>query len=737
MTLQTIEPVLYLPDDTPFFAEPGDVGHSIRLLWRAAGFVALCFLAYLPVAIWGGFVWQDDLRVTQNIFLWGASGLAGMWAHAVVGFYRPLSQTILWLEHHYFGNHPLGYHLVSIVFHAVDAGLLWMVLRRLGIRGAWLAAALFAFHPLQVQSVAWISQQSHLVGAGFALGAVWAFLRFSRILPAPDEEFAAEGETYDWDNLLGYEPVKRLYAVTLLLTAAACLSDPIGFAIPVALLVLIWWKKGSVRGADWAALAPIFALAAAGAVMAAWMVSRSQGIESGGIAPTLSIIQRFTAGSRAIWTCASLVVWPYPLLFVYQRWDASGSWQLAFIIGLVAVFVAGWMARKRLGRGSLAAAAALFVVLLAPEIISAFAASAPAIYVADHWAYVALAVPLACVAWALVSGVSWFSSVTLVRTFRVAVGVACLGCLGFLTWNQGTIYDREESVWRDALVYQPNSSIVVSEYTRLLLRQGRDAEAWELVRDPQQNGQRDVSLLLSRAQVYVSRERYSDAIDCYKQAQLLDPKNEQIARELADAYAHNGKLDQALGAYADQVHRHPNDAVSWTSMGLLLMQQGKVNEAIAHFKSALEVNPRFVPAKIDLAQAYVVQASGAKTYDEGAPLLANAATQLQQVVAIDPRNYAAFFNAGVILYHLKDFVHAEKMFTAAAEIQPDSAEAWDRLGISQSAQGKGRLADAVWNFDHAVRLKPDYEEAHQHLEKARRELSAAEKATAASSNSQP
>lgn len=736
MTLQTIEPVLYLPDDTPFFAEPGDVGHSVRLLWRAAGFLALCFLAYLPVAIWGGLVWQDDLRVTQNIFLWGASGLGSVWAHPVIGHYRPLSQTILWVEHHFFGLHPLGYHLVSILFHAVDAGLLWMVLRRLGIRGAWLAAALFALHPMQVQSVAWISQQSHLVGAGFALGAVWAFLRFSRILPQPDEEFAAEGETYDWDNLLGYEPVKRLYTVALLLAAAACLSDPIGLAVPFVLLVLVWWKKQTVRGADWVALAPLFAIAAAVAVIVMLMVSRGGGIESGGIAPTLSILQRIIAGCRSVWVCALLVFWPYPLLFVYERWDAGGSWQLVFVIGLAAVMAAGWLGRRRLGRGFFAATA-LFIVLLAPEIIYAFSSSAPLIYVADHWAYLALAVPAAVFAQALVGTLSRFPSATLVRILRVAVAAACLGGFGFLTWNQGMIYDGEESVWRDTLNYQPNSSVAVSEYTRLLLHQGRDGEAWDLVRNAQQPGQSDLSLLLSRAAVYSSRQRYSEAIDCYKQALLMDPKDEQIVRDLADAYAHNGQLDQALKAYAGQVQAHPKDAVSWTSMGLLLMQQGKVDQAIAHYQSALAANPRFIPAKINLAQAYEFKAGQAKTFEEGAPVLQKAAAELQQVVAIDPRNYAAFFNAGVMLYRLRDFVHAEKMFAAAAAIQPDNAEAWDRLGISQSAQGKKRLADAVWNFDHAVRLNPDYEEAHQHLERARRELAADDKLSATSTDSRP
>lgn len=733
MTLQTLEPVLYLPDDTPFHADPGDVGHRVRLLWRAAGLLVLCFLAYLPVAIWGGLVWQDDVRVTQNIFLWGPSGLAGMWAHAVVGHYGPLAQMFLWAEHHYFGPHPLGYHLVSILLHGVNAGLLWMVLRRLGIRGAWLAAAVFALHPMQVQSVAWISQQSHLIGAGFALGAVWACLRFSLILPLPEDGFALEGEAYQWDDLLAYEPLKRLYAISLVLTVAACLSDPIGFVIPFALVLLIWWKKGTVGGSQWVALAPLIAIATAAMVLVAIMTSRPGATEYVGIGPTLSFVQRAMAGCRAVWICGSLVVWPYPLLFVYERWNVSGWWQLSFVFALAGVFAAGWVARKRLGRGLLVAAG-LFVVALAPEIISAFSTPAPPIYLADHWAYLALAVPSALFAQALAVSVSWFSSAMLVRSLRFAVAVVSLGVLGFLTLNQGTIYDREESVWQDALYYQPTSSVALSEYTRLLLHQRRDGEAWALVNRARQAGQGDVSLLLSQAQVYNSRERYSEAIDCYRQALLLDPKNEQVVRDLADAYAHNGQLDEAMRVYSDAVKAQPKDAVSWNNMGLLLMREGKVDQAVTHYQSALNANPRFIPAMVDLAQAYETQARAAKTPQQGAPLLAKAAAQLQQIVAIDPRNFDAFYDSGVILFRLHDFADAEKMFAAAARAQPDNPKAWDRLGLSQWAQGKGRLSDAVWNLDHSVRLNPDNPEAQQHLEQVRRELVEVENAA---SSTQP
>ena len=715
MTLQTIEPVLYLPDDTPFFAEPGDVRHGLRLLWRAFGFLGLCLIVYFPVFIWGGLVWQDEMRVTQNVLLWSWSGLAGVWAHAVGGVYHPISQSLVLLQHHFFGPNPRGYHLVSIAMHAINAGLLWMVLRRLGVRGAWLGAALFAVHPVEVQSVAWISQQSHLVGAGFFLGAVWAYLRLSRIVPPPQEEFGQVLDVYDWDDLLAYEPVAKLYALAMGLAVVATLSDPVAMALPIVLLMLVWWKRGKVGGADWLKLAPFFLLAVLGWVVNAQMVSRGGSLDAGAVGPLLSVSQRLLVDCRACWTYAANVLWPYPLLFVYARWNVGQAWQLLFPAGLVLLIASTWAGKKWMGRGPLAVVL-VFAALLLPAFISVAGAANPPIYVADHWEYLASGVPIAAFASALVAAVSWFSSATLVRSLRVVAAAICLGGLAFLSIQQGRIYDREESVWQDALFHQPGSRVAVGEYVQLLLRQHRDNEAANLVHNAEESGPTDVSFLLSQAKIYNSEARYSDVIRCYLDASKLDPGNDQILLGLAEAYVRDGQPEQAMQIYDNRLKKHPNDAATLNNMGLALMAQGKVDEAIARYEQAIKFNPRFVPAYVNCSNAYIARHQ-----------LEPAAKLLQQAVALDPRNYPAFYNAGVTLFNGRDFANAEQMFRAATRVQPDSAEAWDRLGTAQAAQGKDRYSEAVWNFDHAVRLKPDFEEARRHLEKARADLAASRK----------
>ena len=722
MTLQTIEPVLYLPDDTPFFAEAGDPNHVLRLVWRAAGFLALCLLAYLPVAIWGDVVWQDEARVTENVLLWGVNGLAGIWAHAMGGHYRPLAQTLLWGEHHLFRNHPLGYHLISIILHAVNASLLWMVLRRLEVRGAWLGAALFALHPIQVQTVAWISQQTHLIGAAFMLGATWAFLRLSRILPTPDAEFAAEGEEYNWDDLLGYEPVKRLLAVSLLLAILASLCDPIAFTLPIGFVLLIWWKRGSVRRDDWLRLAPFIVIAVAGTVVTLVMVGRVGGMDAGGEGPALTVLQRLAVDCRSIWASAATVVWPYPMLFVYARWSASGWLPWTFVAGLVAVLAVGWTARKQIGMGFLAACL-LFIALLLPGLGLVLVTPTAPIYVADHWAYLAAAVPLAAIAWTLVSAVSWFTSATVVRSLRIAMAVLAIVGLGSLAWNQQMIYDSEESVWQDALAYEPSSSVAVVQYVHLLIKHDEATQAADVLARAQDAGGDNAALLPARVELYLARGRYSDAIQCYRDALDREPHNLQYLAGLADAQAKNGEFDNAIQTYQALLSRRPNDVSVRTNMAIVLLNQKKVDQAIAELHSAVATNPRFVTARLYLSIALIQKGD-----------LPEAAKQLQEVIAMDPGNADAFTIAGKVLLGFRCFPEAEQMFRAVVQLQPKDAYAWDRLGLAQAEQGPAHLREAVWSFDRASQLNPDSDAMRLHLEKARHDLAAGDQPPATRSS---
>ena len=138
-------------------------------------------VSYVP-ALRGGFIWDDQDYVTENMTLRSRAGLRAIWLEVgAVPQYYPLVHTTYWLEYHLWGLRPFGYHLVNVLLHAANAGLLYLVLRRLGVRGAYFAAFVFALHPVHVESVAWISERKNVLSGAFYLGSVACWLQ--RVLP--------------------------------------------------------------------------------------------------------------------------------------------------------------------------------------------------------------------------------------------------------------------------------------------------------------------------------------------------------------------------------------------------------------------------------------------------------------------------------------------------------------------------------------------------------------------------
>ncbi len=215
---------------------------SLRL-WGAA-LVLLTLVAYVPVRT-AGFIWDDDQYVTENKTLRDSAGLGRIWfnRHANPQYY-PLVHTSFWLEHQLWGLHPLGYHLVNVLLHAANAVLLWNLLRRLAVPGAFWAAALFAVHPVMVESVAWITERKNVLSAFFYLSSFLMFLRFwppDQASPRPDGRW-------------------RYFAWALVLFAAALFSKTVACSLPAAFLLVRWWKQGRLGRRDWVVTAPFFAL---------------------------------------------------------------------------------------------------------------------------------------------------------------------------------------------------------------------------------------------------------------------------------------------------------------------------------------------------------------------------------------------------------------------------------------------------------------------------------------------
>ena len=197
--------------------------------------------SFLP-AVWAGFVWDDFLLTKlkavsswEGIWqLWFDPSTAYLQRDAVEGHYWPLLYTTFWIEHKLWGFNPLGYHAVNLLLHFVNTVLLWRLLSRLGVPGAWLAAAVFAVHPLHTESVAWVISRKDQLSALFYLTAFFMWIRFIE------------------------EPRPKRYVSALLLFAAALLCKSVAITLPAALLIWQWWKEGRITPKGLLRVVPFF-----------------------------------------------------------------------------------------------------------------------------------------------------------------------------------------------------------------------------------------------------------------------------------------------------------------------------------------------------------------------------------------------------------------------------------------------------------------------------------------------
>jgi protein O-mannosyl-transferase len=188
--------------------------------------VVMTLFAYWPAIHEGGFIWDDDDYVTANKTLRDMSGLKDIWfSPKATPQYYPLVHSGFWIEYQLWGLHPTGYHITNVLLHAFAALLLWRLLSSLTVPGAWLAAALFALHPVHVESVAWVTERKNVLSAVFYLGAALVYLKWA--------DTKATG---------GRRP--RAYFGALLLFICALLSKTVTASLPAALILVMWWKDG-------------------------------------------------------------------------------------------------------------------------------------------------------------------------------------------------------------------------------------------------------------------------------------------------------------------------------------------------------------------------------------------------------------------------------------------------------------------------------------------------------------
>jgi len=522
---------------------------------RAAAIVAATLVAYLP-ALGAGFVWDDNDYVTKNPLLRDPDGLARIWFSAdAPSQYFPLVYTFFRLEYALWGLDPFGYHLVNVSLHAANALLAWGVLARLALPGAWLAAAIFALHPVHVESVAWIAERKNVLSTLFFLGALLAWLRF-----------ALDGSG------------KRWWALSFGLYVLALFSKTTACTLPAAQLLALWLRGQRIDARRLAQVAPFLVVGVAlGAFTVLWE-RLHQGTQ--GERFELSWVESALVASRALWFYLGKLVLPIQLTFSYPKFeiDASDPRQYAWLtLGALLLF-ALWRARGRLGRGPIAAAL-FFVAMLSPVLGFIPLFTFLYTYVADHYQYVASLGPIALAAGAGARALQG-------RRAAVPAALCLLVALGVLTWRQSRIYENSETLWRDVIAKHPASWMAYTNLGREMLRGRRWAEAipWFEAALRIQPGLARPHLGLASAYVELGRREEAEAelVRALAADPDLRPARERLARLREGA----GDLDGAIAQWREVVRIAPLSPRGHQALARALARQGRAAEAERHFAEA-------------------------------------------------------------------------------------------------------------------------------------------------------
>jgi protein O-mannosyl-transferase len=634
---------------------------------------------YAPVLGHAFVDFDDDLYVTANSMVqqgWTWHGWAWAWTTGHSANWHPLT----WLSHmtdcSLFGLEPAGHHATSALLHAANTVLLFLLLRRM-TGAAWRAAmvaALFGWHPLHVESVAWVAERKDVLSTFFFFLTIWMYLRYV-------EEFKVQSSKF-----------KVFYGLSLFLFASGLMSKPMLVTLPFVLLLLDYWPLErfgpGVRTRLVVEKLPFLALSAVSCVVT-YVVQKSGGAVSDATpfllrAPNAVLSYGRYLG-RMLWPTDLAVLYPYSadvpvvelcacgLLLAaltwlalrrrQQRYLATGwFWYLGTLVPVIGLVQMG--PQSSADRYTYIPLIGIFVMIVWGVADLAREWRVPG------WAP-ALAATLALLACAAGTELQlryWSDSGTLfVRALAVTTG-------DDLAWNKEGAYLTAEGKTGEALQGSTNSPAVAKNnylaWNNLgshLLRQGKPGEALRCFTISLQDRERPVNLH-NAGRALEALHRRTEAAAFFAKALALDPHYIPARMSLADSLADEGKND----------------------------------EAVREYRKVLQLDPGHVDAHCNLACALAAQGKAAE-----------AMTELQQALRLSPLDASTLCNLGNLMLEEGKLDEAAAEYRAALRSKPSSPEIHSNLGAVLALQG--RRQEAMDEFNEALRLAPNFTQAKERL----------------------
>ncbi len=586
--------------------------------------VLLTLLAY-AYATQCGYIWDDDMYVYQNPTLLNLTGLWDIWfTPGSTPQYYPLVFTGFWIEHKLGGLNPLSYHIINILIHAANALLIWRLLKRLEVPGAWFVGLIFAIHPVNVESVAWVTERKNVLSMFFYLLTAHALFTWNP--PEQDKPFAERNH--------------KFYAIALVLFACALLSKTTACTLPAAWLVVVWYKRGTLVAKDWLAAAPLLVLGLAFGLWTAHLEKVHVGAQGGEWAFTP--LERIQIAGNVIWFYAGKLVFPSSVMFIYPRWEISGHRFILYLAPAAVLAVIGvlWAYRARLGRGPLAGWL-FFIGTLFPALgffnVYPFRYS----FVADHFQYLATFGFIALIVAGGIKLLSLLPGDT--QKLKAGIGAALVAGLMVSTFVQTFAYTDAQTLWEDTLVKNPKAWLASNNLGMIMRDQRNYPEAQKLFEQTVENNPNMLEGRMNLAEVLIEQGKLREALPQILKAQEIEPRHpepvmaegrvrkllgESVQAEaklldaahmyeaivaqnprstlglfgLARAYNATNQGPRAVLVLKDLTQLTPGDALAWSELGMAYLKSGEVRSAVANYINSFNLAPENVEVMNRLAR---------------------------------------------------------------------------------------------------------------------------------------